>query len=402
MTFDKKEIQKLGKVYDYLRDGHLRSRELGSQRVSIKNVNFTESKFQGTSWQYFDFVDCEFGGQYSIRLEWLTDSTFTNCRFTGYVMLNHAINVRFLNCVVNGESLLSFSGKSTNLAFESCTFSNPDYDPNHESGIISHGEVLFINCKAEGFVLEAYKKLILRHCTTNPARLATAPSGLFSDKSKMPYADFLLENCNFTRGVSMINAKLNSLTMRSCKVGVFKTAGSVVRGDVLVEGIKKGFLRLSASDFQGKLTVRDCRFYTTVEGHSFKCNVDTPVYSLIENVQCGKAPVDLICSGGPMKESDWLPVASNQSTIIRNCDIPHLHVDWMQSEHLRIENCHFDTLLIRNGRIGKLEIIGCRLKKLDVSNTKVQEQDVRVQEGGKISGHITVTTGSNIKLLPKD
>ena len=98
-----------------------------------------------------------------------------------------------------------------------------------------------------------------------------------------------------------------------------------------------------------------------------------------------------------MKEGDWLPVASNKSTIIRNCDIPHLHVDWAQTEHLRIENCTIDTLLIRNGRIGKLEIIDCSLKKLDVSNTQVQEQDVRVPEGCE-----TLATGSNIKWLPAE
>jgi hypothetical protein len=30
----------------------------------------------------------------------------------------------------------------------------------------------------------------------------------------------------------------------------------------------------------------------------------------------------------------------------------------------------------------------------------IETQDVRVSEGGKISGHVTVTTGSNIVLLP--
>jgi hypothetical protein len=39
--------------------------------------------------------------------------------------------------------------------------------------------------------------------------------------------------------------------------------------------------------------------------------------------------------------------------------------------------------------------------KLDVSRTQVKTQDVRISEGGKISGHVTVTEGSNIKLLPR-
>jgi hypothetical protein len=336
---------------------------------------------------------------YKINLDWLVNCTFTNCHFRGIFGLGDAKNVKFIRCSVKGQqSILSFSAQSTDLVFEDCEFRNSNYDHNHEGGIISHGEVLFINCKAEGaFVLESYTKLTLRHCTTDSTRLATAPRGLYSDKSKMPYADFLLEDCDFTHGVEMWNAALNSFTMRNCKAGFFETAGSTVRGDVLIENIKQGHLDLSASDFQGKLTVRDCSFYATAEGHSFKCNVDTPVYSLIENVQCGQAPADVICSGGPMKESDWLPVASNQSTIIRNCDIPHLHVDWAQTEHLRIENCTIDTLLIRNGRIGKLEIIDCALKKLDVSNTQVKEQNIRVPKGCDI-----IATDSNIKPLPRE
>ncbi|MDR0672763.1 MAG: hypothetical protein LBF93_03675 [Zoogloeaceae bacterium] len=51
--------------------------------------------------------------------------------------------------------------------------------------------------------------------------------------------------------------------------------------------------------------------------------------------------------------------------------------------------------------IGKLEILNSSLRKLDVSNTQVKTQDVRIPEGGKITGHVTITTGSNIKLLPK-
>jgi hypothetical protein len=98
-----------------------------------------------------------------------------------------------------------------------------------------------------------------------------------------------------------------------------------------------------------------------------------------------------------MTEEKRLPVTKNKSTIIRDCHIPHLHLDWMQSEYLRIENCTIDTLLIRNGRIGKLEIIGCKLMKLDVSNTQVKEQDVRVPAGCE-----TIATGSNIKLLPRE
>jgi hypothetical protein len=212
----------------------------------------------------------------------------------------------------------------------------------------------------------------------------------------MPYSDFLLEDCDFTGGVDIGNAKLNSLILRNCKAGVLETEGSVVRSDVLVEGVKEGHVNLSASKFQGKLTVRNCSFYKSYDEHSFRCGGCVPAHTLLENITCGANPVDVVSTFGPREE--WKDPPPNKSFIIRNCKIPHLKVDWAQTEHLRIENCQFDYLDIKDGRIGKLEIIGCSLRKLDVTNTQVKTHDVRIPEGGKISGHVIVTTGSNIKL----
>ena len=403
--FGKKKVQNIGKVFDYLKDGHLRARELGNQRISIKNVDFTNVKIQGTSWQYFDFDNCDFAGTFSIRLDWLTESTFTNCNFSGILELGNARDVRFINCIVavDGIGGINFFKNSSSLVFEGCKFRNSNYDPNNEGGVTSEGEIIFIDCEAQGFVQGAYKKLTLRSCTTRSVRLATAQYGFYvNDLSKLPYADFLLEDCDFTRGVDTTSLELNNFTMRNCKVDIFKTARSVVLGDMLIENIKKGHLDLSNTDFKGKLTVRNCSFFTHFEGFSFWCRAIITTHTLIEDVICGTYPTNVSGSGEYTTEESRLPVTINKSFIIRNCDIPHLHVDWAQTEHLRIENCTIDTLLIRNGRIGKLEIIGCKLMKLDVSNTQVKEQDVRVEEGDKLSGHITVTTGSNIKLLPKE
>jgi hypothetical protein len=396
--FGKRKISDLGKIYSYLQDKDLRIKETGRQRIIIKNAIFSEDEFSG-EWGYYDFVDCEFTGQYKISLDWLTNCTFTNCSFDGIFDFGGVADTKFLRCSAKGKSILSLDQDTLDTTvFEQCSFVNTLRDPNHLGAILCHGEILFIDCKAEGFALKGSKKLTLLRCATKSATLRSASLGFFvDDLSKMPRANFILEDCDFAHGVDTPNLELNNFTMRNCKVGFFESAGSSALGDVLVENIKQGHLDLSASDFQGKLTVRDCRFYTTVEGHSFKCNTDTPIHSLIENVQCGQAPADVICSGGPMKESDWLPVASNKSTIIRNCDIPHLHVDWAQTEHLRIENCTIDTLLIRNGRIGKLEIIDCSLKKLDVSNTQVKEQNIRVPKGCDI-----IATDSNIKPLPRE
>ncbi|MDR3157830.1 MAG: hypothetical protein LBU11_02215, partial [Zoogloeaceae bacterium] len=379
-----------GKTYDYLLDGHLRAKELGRQRISINNADFTDIRIRDTSWQYIDFIDCEFSGLYTIHLEWLTDSTFKNCHFKGHFGLGHARDVKFINCTVDGESTIAFFSKSTGLVFEGSEFLNPNGDPNHQGFISSKNEMTLINCKARNFAWGGHNKLSLKNCKLINGSLDTAYSGEYSDKSKMPYSDFLLEDCDFTGGVSMINPKLNSLILRNCKLGVFQTEGSIVRGDVLAEGIKEGHLNLSASKFQGKLMVRNCSFYRTYDGYSFRCGGCVPTHTLLENIDCSSSPTDVTSTFGPRKE--WKDPPPNKLFIIRNCKIPHLKVDWAQTEHLRIENCKFNNLDIKNGRIGKLEIIGCTLVKLDVSNTQVKTHDVRVPEGDAEC----VTTGSNI------
>ncbi|MDR1848600.1 MAG: hypothetical protein LBQ75_01015 [Zoogloeaceae bacterium] len=395
--FGKKRIREFGKIYEYLQDVTLRIKETGNKRIAIKNAIFSNEKFNG-EWGFFDFADCDFSSQYNINLDWLSNCTFTNCSFNGIFGFGGVENTRFLRCSVKGESILSLDEDTLDTTvFEQCSFVNTLRDRNHVGAIMCHGEILFIDCKAEWFALKGNKKLTLRRCITISAELDTAASGLYRDKSKMPYSDFLLEDCDFSRGVSATNLKLNNFIMRDCKVGFLESAGSTARGDVLIENIKQGHLDLSASDFQGTLTIKNCSFFTSYDGYSFNCPGILAAYTLIENIVCGYHPANISGAPDDMAEKDRLPKTRNKSLIVRNCNIPHLHVDWAQTEHLRIENCKCDTLLIRNGRIGKLEIIDCSLKKLDVSNTQVQEQDVRVPKGCD-----TIATGSNLKWSPRE
>jgi hypothetical protein len=395
--FGKKNIRDFGKIYNYLQDGFLRVEETSKRRLTIQGAVFSAEEFKGSSWGYFDFVNCVFTGAYQIMLRRLVNCTFSDCHFDGIFGFGDARNTHFLRCKINGASHLGFNDETENLVFEESEFLNPDGDPNHRSSIGSVGEITFIGCKSRNFTLEGYKKLTLRRCTIRSGRLGTAASGEYSDKSQMPHSDFWLEDCDLG-STGMDNLELNHFTLKNCKVGFLETMGSVALGDVLVEGVKEGLLDLSASDFRGKLTVRNCSFYQSYDGYSFQCSGIIPAHTLIENVVCGSSPANV--SGAPreMTEEDRLPQTQNQSFLIRNCKIPHLQVDWAQTEHLRIEDCAFDSLHIRNGRIGRLEIVGCSLRTLDVSHTQVKTQDVRVPEGGKFSGHVTVTTGSNIEL----
>jgi hypothetical protein len=252
---------------------------------------------------------------------------------------------------------------------------------------------MFVGGKAKNFALLSTKSLTLRRFIAGQVRLGTPTSGT-TDK---PYSDFLLEDCDFRGGVYAIDGELNDFTLRHCKVKVFALYGADVLGDALFEGIQEGYL-IAAAAFKGRLTIRDCTFSGAEEKeYGLELSGDVPVHTLLENVTVNsRKPVDAIQQRKPVEKWDDPP--PNKSFIIKNCKIPHLKIDWAQTEHLRIENCKFDYLDIKNGRIGRLEIIGCSLRKLDVSNTQVKTHDVRVPEGGKISGHVTVTTGSNIKL----
>jgi hypothetical protein len=214
----------------------------------------------------------------------------------------------------------------------------------------------------------------------------------------MPYSTVLIEDCDLTRGVDVESGEYQSFTLRNSKAGILKTIGSTALGDILIEGIEEGHVDLSASDFRGKLTVRNCAFYQPYDGYSFRCGGCVPTRTLIENITCAQSPVDVTSTFGPRET--WKDPPPNKSFIIRNCQAPHLQVNWAQTRYLRIENCQFSHLDIKDSRIGRLELIGDSLIKLDVSRTQVKEQDVRLQEGDKISGHITITEGSNIKLLP--
>ncbi|GHT95785.1 hypothetical protein AGMMS49545_19320 [Betaproteobacteria bacterium] len=142
-----RKIHDFGEIYDYLKDGKLRAKEAGSQVIVVKNADFSGERFGGTEWQYFDFVDCSFESNYTIMLKWLTDSTFTNCRFRGIFGLGQTTNVRFVHCKVEGESHIGFDWKSRNLVFENCEFTNSNSDPNHIGSVGSAGEIMFISCK---------------------------------------------------------------------------------------------------------------------------------------------------------------------------------------------------------------------------------------------------------------
>jgi hypothetical protein len=311
-------------------------------------------------------------------------------------------NCRFLRCKVE-PAYIGFDGKSVGLIFEDCDFYNPDSDPNHQRGVASYGEMTLIGCKAKNFAWSGHKKLTLRRCASQGGvSFDTALPGLFSDKSKMPYSDFLIEDCDLRGGVEMINAELNSLIFRRNRLNEFALGGAVIKGNALFEEIKEGFLDLAATDYRGGLIVRNCSFSSTREGFSFKCGGMIAAHTLLENITCGRSLANVSGSFDGMTKEDRLPQIRNKSLVIRNCKIPHLQANWAQTEHLRIENCEFDSLHIEDGRIGKLEIIGCSLSRLNVSRTQVKEQNVGIYEGSKYSGHITTTDGSNIKLVPRD
>jgi uncharacterized protein YjbI with pentapeptide repeats len=396
-------IQDFGKIYTYLWNAKLRIEETGKQRIVIKDADF-HLKFKHVSWGYFDFVDCDFESNYDITLDWLTNCTFTDCRFHGNFGWGQVEDVRFRHCKIigkSGETHFGSDWKTKNLVFEDCEFSNSNDDPNYLCSAGSAGEVMFIGCKGKNFAFKGSRKLTLRQCITQAMSFDTAsPAKFVGEMEQMPYSDFLIEDCDLRGGAYMSNAQLNSFVFRRNRMKEFALGGADIKGNALIEDIKEGFLH-AAAGYQGKLVIRNCNFPGTEERkYSLEVSACIPTHTLIENVTCGCKPVDIVRRNKP--RTKWADPPQSKLIVVKNCKIPHLQANWVQTEHLKIENCEFDSLHIEDGRIGKLEIIGCTLSRLNVSRTQVKEQNVGIYEGSKYSGHITTTDGSNIKLVPRD
>jgi hypothetical protein len=387
----RRKISEFGRVYDYLNDVKLRLKEIGKDRVTIEGAEFAGSEFLNGYWGFYDFVNCHFAATHNIQLVQLAECTFTDCEF-GPSADNDTLDfgkgrkVVFKHCKFYKANAGFSEGDAL---FNQCECDNPNTDPNHGYGL-SGPDITFYKCKTKNYTLLSGQKLTLQSCTID---------GDFSSRhiiNTPATAEFAFLNTTFKEHDKMLwGVALKNLTIRGCVAegSGFYTQGSDVTGTMILENLTEGYFDTSGGGPDEKLIVRNCSFKKVSEtGFYFRCTGGYSKETVIERISVpdSNAPVNLTGAGDKTTEKFRLPKTQNHLFVVRNSKIPHLKINWLQSLHLRIENCEIGKLEIRDGLIGLLEIKNSRIATpLDIANTFADEYAISDYKGDIIS------TGSN-------
>ncbi|XXQ52314.1 hypothetical protein ACA040_000956 [Xenophilus aerolatus] len=300
-----------GKTYKYLSDPELRRKETGDQEMVVKGALFSGARFQYLTWRNIKFVDCDFAGAYEIKLDAMENCSFESCKIVGIHGFGTMRNVQFYKCLSGGASVWGGGEESTNVRFEECQFIGDTSDRNHQGGIGTYGEAAFINCKVKWFALTGDAKLVVRGCECEDVRVTLSGEGLA--------ASVLVENSKLRGEFRMIPARLQSLTIRDTQIDLLDLTGASVKGDVVMERVKGGVLKVGVRDARS-LTLRDSQIYGAADNFNprvFSMAADSVDQLLIDNVQFASGLQDVVKIGntGPLTESQWSAVPQAAKTV---------------------------------------------------------------------------------------
>jgi hypothetical protein len=402
----KKPIREFGRIHDYLMNASLRLEEKQRERITIENAEFGGEAFINVAWGYYDFIHCHFPASHNIILTQLANCNFIDCEFgpsasNDAMQLGECRDVTFTRCKFNRGSVV-FNGKAS---FEACTFSNKESPPAYSYDrvspyILAGDEVTLVKCRKKGnFTWRGDKRLVLQNCVfSKDGRLG---SGM--RKTGYPYEDdihkeftdsppdFSFLDSTFEDAKEVLwGAVVQNLTISRCVAkGIFRAQGCEAMGTILWEHLSAGHFDLWGGGSSQTLHIRDCQFNVIDEKTEayFRCIGGYSKETLIERVSAGGL-VNLTTATDKTTEKFRYPKAQNDLFIVRDCKIPLLKINWLQSASLRLENCEIGQLEIRDGQIGKLEIRNTKFERLDLSRTVATEYAIDA------SGEI-IDTGSN-------
>jgi len=394
MFNQRKPIRELGKVFEYLQDHKLRVEEKKDFRIEVRDADFGSEELINVQWDRFRFVNCRFPASQRIRVTETTNCWFERCEFGPgrkdvVLFFGGMKDSRFSGCkFANGN--VSTRGEAS---FKDCEFENTTPQSPSSWNYFLTGDTLNLNqCKFHNIDLAADIKLHMKHCDYVSTRVGPIKPGTEY------VADIILEDTLIKNAEKFLwNNKLKNLTLKGCQVkGVFSAQESHIKDTLLLEGLKVGSYHFTRCGPDKNLTIRDCHFSEVNKDttHLFSCSGSYPAETLLERVECTKAATcDLTGAGdgvGIKAEGYRDPVPLNKTFTLRNCKIPHLLVNWLQSYHLIIENCEFGTLELKEGRIGKVTIKNSKFETLNLTRTLAGKYEIDKAS----TGHI-VTAESN-------
>lgn len=384
----KSSIRNFGKYFSYLKDPEVRRRAVGDTPLRVEGALFSGESFEDIEWRNIDFVNCDFVGAYEIGLSRCINVNFVDCRFSGVLSWGESVDVRFLRCAWSGQSVMYGEEKSRSTVFESCTFVGSSANRNRWGAVGTHGEALFVKCRAKWFNLDGDARLTLQDCELED--VICEPSDKFGGSA------VVMERCK-VRGTLRMGGegtRMNSLTIRDTVLDELDMHNATVTGDVVMERVKAGFLKISIKEGARNFVLRDSQVHGD---DAAVCSVYAGAFKsvMVENNVFGGGPGKRTGIGGGFEPDDTAsqPVLTD-ILVFRNNTVPSLRSGRLNAAQVLIEGNTIGSLDLQQGRIGRLTLMGNTIaRSVDFSRTQVGQSSVQSLAAGQAK-----LDGSNVTL----
>ncbi|PIF75906.1 hypothetical protein CLU95_3059 [Variovorax sp. 54] len=380
----KPNIKSFSRIYRYLQDPALRTRETGDALLTIEGAEFSGLNLQGLVWRHVKFVNCDFAGAYEIKLDRLEKSTFEHCKFVGIHGFGDMVDVTLHRCAFGGETYVMGYSDSKRLVFDECNFVGTDSNRNHWGAVGGYGEAEFVRCKGKWFDLSGLTKLTIRDCEFETVSSKHDPREVAN-----VHAPVLIERSKLRGSFNMVASSIQSLIIRDTVIDTLGLTGATIKEELLMERVRGGSVEAIVKGAQ-RLTVRDSQFTPPTSGGKFVFNLasNDAQEVLIENTSVLGDNILVDIGGGPHTES----------LVFRKSKFTRLDLQYAHAKHLLLENFEANSVRLNDARIGKLELSSAVFSlTLDLSNTQVHEFKKTGGTNLKKLGGLKLD-GSNIKL----
>lgn len=329
---------------------------------------------------------------YETKLEGLEKSVFENCKFVGIHDFGNMVDVTLRRCAFGGEANVMGDPGSKRLVFEECNFVGTNSNRNHWGAVGGYGEAAFVRCKGKWFDFSGHTKLTIIDCEFESVSSKHDPREVGGVLAPM-----LIERSKLRGTFDMIVTRIESLTIRDTQIDVIDMNNATVKGDILMERVKGGYIRVAVKNDAGNFSLKDSQLY----GGSSNVNETNYVYAggfknvLIENCAFSSGSLDqTIIAGGFDPDIKNPPSVLTQNYVIRKSKFPIFDASFLNAEHVVLQGNEIGALNLSSSRIGQLEVTGNTIaRSVDFSNTQVKEGKVQSLARGQAK-----LEGSNIKL----
>ncbi|MDR2188252.1 MAG: hypothetical protein LBE62_09415 [Azonexus sp.] len=398
MTFNRKPVSE-HPFYRYLKDNDLRFAEKGANQLDIENADFAGESFINGKWHNFNFINCHFPTGYSIQQKETTHCQFNDCDFgpgsdMAILDLGRTANIDFIGCRFINGNVGYGPGKARFIA---CRFNNTvTKGMNDAYYFIGGDDIEVIDCAIKDFKMSPETRMYMKNCDYKG--LGYGISGSLGARGEY-ITDYIIEDSRIrVAEIILWGGKIKSLTLRGAAVdGTFATQRCEICDSIIMENLKIGTYWIAQTGTKKKIVVKNCSFSEVNKKttHLLTCAGGYAIDFFMDYVECTNSGGCDLTGAGPAlktKESFRLAETRNQTFTLRNCKIPILYINWLQTYNLLIENCEIGQFDLKQGRIGNIVIRNTKFDMLDLTNTLATNYDI--DPTSLASGQI-ITTGSN-------